>query len=302
MRELRVTLETVTPLFLSGAEARGQPELRPPAFRGALRYWLRAALGGVIGDDNLDGLHRAESAVFGSTNCGSPIAVRLTGDLETKDAAILPHKGKVKRSAFCEGQSFTLTLSQVRSATPAVWTAATATLALMVALGGVGLRSRRGYGTLRVRASTDTTAVAPTPATLEGWKEHVERVADRAIQAVTALAVSLDIPRVGLKSQPAAFPCATTVGLIHLADVKAATAVAALRTFMEKVPKDKAFGGIEPRQASPLWVRPVQTGEHEYGLLLTVLASRFPGSNYRRVAEFVGGFGGENLNLKGWNV
>ena len=35
VRSMRVTLETVTPLFLGGAEARGVPELRPPSFRGA---------------------------------------------------------------------------------------------------------------------------------------------------------------------------------------------------------------------------------------------------------------------------
>lgn len=45
MLKLTVTLETVTPLFLGGADPRGEPELRPPAFRGTLRYWLRAALG-----------------------------------------------------------------------------------------------------------------------------------------------------------------------------------------------------------------------------------------------------------------
>jgi CRISPR-associated protein Cmr1 len=46
-RTLAVTLETVTPLFLGGADPRGAPELRPPPFRGAMRYWLRAALGGL---------------------------------------------------------------------------------------------------------------------------------------------------------------------------------------------------------------------------------------------------------------
>jgi len=43
-----VTLETVTPLFLGGADPRGAPELRAPALRGAMRYWLWTALGGVI--------------------------------------------------------------------------------------------------------------------------------------------------------------------------------------------------------------------------------------------------------------
>ncbi|MCX7683492.1 MAG: type III-B CRISPR module RAMP protein Cmr1 [Anaerolineae bacterium] len=44
MHEVRVRLETVTPVFLGGADPCGAPELRPPAFRGALRYWLRAAI------------------------------------------------------------------------------------------------------------------------------------------------------------------------------------------------------------------------------------------------------------------
>jgi CRISPR-associated protein Cmr1 len=42
MQKITVKLETVTPLFLGGADPRGEPELRPPAFRGAMRYWLRA--------------------------------------------------------------------------------------------------------------------------------------------------------------------------------------------------------------------------------------------------------------------
>jgi CRISPR-associated protein Cmr1 len=66
---LTITLETVTPLFLGGAEPRSTPELRPPAFRGALRYWLRAALGGVLGDTQVElaKVRASESAVFGST-------------------------------------------------------------------------------------------------------------------------------------------------------------------------------------------------------------------------------------------
>jgi CRISPR type III-B/RAMP module RAMP protein Cmr1 len=39
MKEVELTLETVTPLFLGGAEQ--QPELRPASVRGALRYCAR---------------------------------------------------------------------------------------------------------------------------------------------------------------------------------------------------------------------------------------------------------------------
>jgi len=75
---MKVTLEAVTPLFLGGADPRGEPELRAASIRGALRFWLRALLGGVIGDKDLDALRKAESAVFGSTDTGaSPVVVRI---------------------------------------------------------------------------------------------------------------------------------------------------------------------------------------------------------------------------------
>ena len=35
IKELKLQLETVTPLFLSGTEPYGEPELRSPSFRGA---------------------------------------------------------------------------------------------------------------------------------------------------------------------------------------------------------------------------------------------------------------------------
>jgi CRISPR-associated protein Cmr1 len=71
-------LETITPLFLTGADPRGEPELRAASIRGALRFWLRALLGGVIGDKDLDALRKAEPAVFGSTDTGaSPVVVRI---------------------------------------------------------------------------------------------------------------------------------------------------------------------------------------------------------------------------------
>ena len=42
MQNITIKLETVSPLFLGGTEPCGESELRPPAIRGAMRYWLRA--------------------------------------------------------------------------------------------------------------------------------------------------------------------------------------------------------------------------------------------------------------------
>lgn len=189
---LTVTLETVTPLFLGGADPRAAPELRPPSFRGAMRYWLRAALGGVIGDQNLAGLQKLESAVFGNTEYGSPIQLRLSGNLNYSDKPILPHKaGQVsgRRKAFDVGQQFNLTISQLRTDDEVVWQAACAALNLATTFGGIGLRARRGYGTLRVvQVSPAGSNVCTSPNTREGWEEHIQHTLTHALNSARQLA------------------------------------------------------------------------------------------------------------------
>lgn len=67
IQTVRLPLVTLTPLFLGGAEPRGQPELRASSVRGALRFWLRALLGGCYGTDGaaLAKVSRLEAETFG---------------------------------------------------------------------------------------------------------------------------------------------------------------------------------------------------------------------------------------------
>jgi CRISPR-associated protein Cmr1 len=64
---VRLPLVTLTPLFLGGADPRGDPELRASSIRGALRFWLRALLGGCYGTDDqaLAEIRRLEAETFG---------------------------------------------------------------------------------------------------------------------------------------------------------------------------------------------------------------------------------------------
>jgi CRISPR-associated protein Cmr1 len=170
-------LETITPLFLTGADPRGEPELRVASIRGALRFWLRALLGGVIGDSNLNELRQAEAAVFGSTDTGaSPVVVRvlnlpkhssvpfsaLTGWNPSSKSYAQPGiaylffaargtHNEPERKAIPAGSSFELELSlragvqdqdALLKAYAALW--------LLTHLGGLGARSRRGAGSLQV--------------------------------------------------------------------------------------------------------------------------------------------------------
>lgn len=306
-KTMTVTLETVTPLFLGGANPRGSPELRAPSIRGALRYWVRAVLGGVIGDTDQKGLHTLERAVFGSTDCGSPITIRLheleSNPLAAKTEFVLPHKQAGRRKAFSAEQRLLLVLQQVRSNNESVWKMACIAISLVTTFGGIGLRSRRGYGTLRVE-SADPNAVPATPSTLEGWNTHVQQVAEQAISTAKTLAGAYNIGVKSLPVGPATYPCATQMGILRISELKppATSAMEAVETFMRKVQKTQALGDIDPRQASPLWVRPIKIDDH-YGLLFVVLASRFEGSNYPAVKAFLdSSFLGHDITAKGWNA
>jgi len=84
---LRLPLVTLTPLFLGGADPRGDPELRASSVRGALRFWLRALLGGCYGTDDqaLATIRRIEAETFGEAGGkdkagASKIVVRVRGE------------------------------------------------------------------------------------------------------------------------------------------------------------------------------------------------------------------------------
>jgi CRISPR-associated protein Cmr1 len=68
MRQVTFTLRVLTPLFLAGAE-QTSAELRAPTFRGLMRYWYRALIGGMVGTEQsgLKQVAQAESALFGIT-------------------------------------------------------------------------------------------------------------------------------------------------------------------------------------------------------------------------------------------
>lgn len=169
LRFLDLDLEAVTPLMSGGAWQ--QAEIRPPSFRGLMRYWLRALVGGIVGAELLP-VSLTEQAVFGSYQHASPVALRV---LRGAPAGPLPPAGDEfpgigylfyaayhnRRDAVQAGERFQLRL-QTRPLTPLdleihqqpvdddlVWTLAAASLWLVARLGGLGLRMRRGAGSIR---------------------------------------------------------------------------------------------------------------------------------------------------------
>ncbi len=60
MEKFTVTLKTITPLFLGGADGK-TPELRSPSIKGAMRFWYRAIDADYV---------KNEPKTFGSTDKG----------------------------------------------------------------------------------------------------------------------------------------------------------------------------------------------------------------------------------------
>ncbi|MEO5376359.1 MAG: type III-B CRISPR module RAMP protein Cmr1 [Magnetococcus sp. DMHC-6] len=175
VNELILEFQTLTPLFLGGAEP-GRPELRPPSLKGALRFWYRAV------DPNFK---EGEGRFFGGTDDKkkegqSPFSLRIiptntapplcgwegfkvrrfnTGsEVKTQNGLVylgFPFQmGKKdfqdrKPEAIGTGYRFTVRCVFLRGAEdPKLRQAVLSSFWLLGHLGGIGSRSRRGFGSL----------------------------------------------------------------------------------------------------------------------------------------------------------
>ncbi|MBZ0275574.1 MAG: type III-B CRISPR module RAMP protein Cmr1 [Anaerolineae bacterium] len=166
MPQLRLTVQSMTPLLMYGADnkddrqntsLRAEPELRASSIRGMLRYWLRAVLGAKIPFTGQ--VFEAESAILGSTETGSRIQVRVQQGRSMRsesDQYVMPkHKDGIplKHTAFVPGSEFRITLSTHPLYSGNVLAPEGDLLKavfLMVHFSGLGRRARRGSGNLRV--------------------------------------------------------------------------------------------------------------------------------------------------------
>ena len=75
--EIEATYRVVTPMFCGGAEPDKRAELRPSSFKGVLRFWWRALAWSRLGGD-LGQIKQQEDALFGSADGGqSSVSMRL---------------------------------------------------------------------------------------------------------------------------------------------------------------------------------------------------------------------------------
>ncbi len=206
MQEVTFTLQTITPMFLAGAD-QTKAELRAPSFRGLMRYWQRALVGGLVGtgQDGLKQVMQAETDVFGATDTGSAvsikvsgvsgeprefneqISVRVAGKWQATGKGYLlwsmaksgrEDKGNLKpaRWYYPPGTNFQVTLSS-RSQDGTKLKQAVAAFWLLTHLGSIGSRSRRCAGSLAVQivGSNPTDFSFNTPESTQALKQQIEQ-------------------------------------------------------------------------------------------------------------------------------
>ena len=160
--EIEATYRVVTPLFCAGADGR-RAEVRLPSFKGVLRFWWRALAWSRCGGD-LQKIREQEDALFGSSDGGqSRVLLRLDHtdrqrsafgrDLSVAQGArylgygVMDRRADKERSCLCSPFSFTIHLRGHDLLKTQVQSLQRALTALGV-MGGMGARSRNGYGSL----------------------------------------------------------------------------------------------------------------------------------------------------------
>ncbi len=156
MQKITFHCQTITPMFLAGADGK-TPELRPPSIKGALRFWWRAMNGHL----DLKTLKEREGEIFGGTDekAGRSkvvISIHSLKNIEFIEEKLVPHK-KFTAFAFKPGLQFSLDLSltkdkiEINNKEIFNKELMKALFILTSLLGGLGKRVRRGMGSFFIK-------------------------------------------------------------------------------------------------------------------------------------------------------
>ena len=254
MKSTELRLKTVTPMFLRGHDNE-KPELRPPALKALFRYWWRAA----VGEIDADNLRAEESRLFGSTQSRSPLSIRIPSvstTLSLNQYPPLPHRPHITSQAYLPNSTFNLKLTALQL------DEYEKIAKLSFLLGGVGNRSRRGFGSMCYRNF-----------------QSIDELQQKVYQTLDEISPGrFDKNPNEIQIDPtirvAAYPVIQAIyfGVNLWTDVDDL-----LRRIGQATHNhcDRALGGINPRMASPIHVR-IQKVGNQFVPIITQLNSVFP--------------------------
>lgn len=182
MKTVTFECETVTPMFLAGADGR-TPELRPPSIKGAMRFWWRAMNG------HLEKLKDREAEIFGASDekiGKSKFSIRVkphnklhsskdklpihpiivTTSRKSFKINILEYLYGTHENKKGQGNIFTRDyispnqkFSVIISLPDELKKEVINVLRILSTFGGLGSRSRNGFGSFRIRSMNDEDGV-----------------------------------------------------------------------------------------------------------------------------------------------
>ncbi len=175
MQTIEATYHINTPMFIGGAEPKGDSELRLSSFKGVLRFWWRALADGRLNGD-LEKIKREEEEIFGSTKKQADLifslqnkeyTLRKTGSVHDKLAnsnGLLylgygvceafgsnkrnTKKGQLTRTCINEDQEFIVKICSKKVIPNDV----KVSLQVLGLLGGLGSKARKGYGSVTLQS------------------------------------------------------------------------------------------------------------------------------------------------------
>jgi CRISPR-associated protein Cmr1 len=270
MKTISVEIEAVTAAMVH-VEPKEDARWRAAPFRGAMRYWFRAVVG--AGGDSTR-VREEENALFGTAEHSSPVVVR-----------VLPRQGQHKRVSINPGgkgsQAQTGALGSGAQATielaSAPWARGDATTAVekgyaalwvAVHLGGIGQRSRRGAGSIRMLSAEGLPDRLPPPIDAVDAGSYASQLSAGLAAVRATLGVARYRP-LGMEAEfPILHPACALVRVAMLGggpftdEEKIREAIMKHRRDRHRTPDRKGeleFGEVNPRRvASPVWVRVAQ--------------------------------------------
>lgn len=205
VREIVATFRVVTPLFSAGADPTGGAELRVPSLKGVLRFWWRALAWSELGGD-LPEIQKEEEELFGSGGEGarrSRVVMFLEGvgdgdpmangaELRNHAGGLVGHgvrylgyglmgafganAGKITRACRRGPLEFKLHL-RCRGVDDGALDRLLRALCALGTVGGLGARSRRGFGSLVLTSLTGEGAPPwRAPGNLEELRQELRRL------------------------------------------------------------------------------------------------------------------------------
>ncbi|WP_417533683.1 type III-B CRISPR module RAMP protein Cmr1 [Marinobacterium stanieri] len=204
MEIIKADFVITTPMFLGEAENQVAENVRPPAVKGALRFWWRALQwplirsGRTSDEEALRELHHQESGLFGHAaeegkNYGqAKFLLRITSpnlpsyrDSEVSNSQELQYllgqglctrKGELLREHLVAGKSFNLQLALKSDVTTEQKQQLVDALLCFGLLGNLGSRARKGFGSVSLQTLTVSGEDYPLPQGRADFSECVKRL------------------------------------------------------------------------------------------------------------------------------